>query len=78
VNGVTLVELGMFDQPSGLQMMNSLCKSITGGRASGYLTTEIATDDSFFSSWTEDGWHFSQNIIPGQKRVRQLSCFSTM
>jgi hypothetical protein len=34
VNGVKLVELGMFEEPSGLQTMNSLCKSITGGRHS--------------------------------------------
>ena len=33
VNGVILDELGMSDQPSGLQTMNSLCKCITGGMA---------------------------------------------
>jgi hypothetical protein len=78
VNGVILVELGMVREPSGLQVMNSHCKAITGGNTSGYTTDPIALDDSFFSSWTEDGWHFSQNVIPGQLQVRQLGCFSTL
>lgn len=78
VNGVILVELGMFEEPSGLQTMNSLCNAITGDNAFGYSADPIAPDDSFFASWTEDGWNFSQNIIPGQKKVRQLSCFSTL
>lgn len=78
VNGVMLVELGMLDQPSGLTSMSSLCRSITGGEAFSYNVTEITTDDSFFASWASDGWHFSQNVIPGQQRVRELNCFSTM
>lgn len=78
VNGVILIELGMFQEPSGLQTMHSLCKAITGANTSGYTTDSISPDDSFFSSWTEDGWHFSQNIIPGQLQVRQLGCFSTL
>lgn len=78
VNGVILVEMGMFQEPSGLQTMNSLCKVVTGGNTSGYSTDPISPDDSFFSSWTEDGWHFSQNIIPGQLQVRQLGCLSTL
>lgn len=78
VNGVILVELGMFEEPSGLQAMNSLCNAITGGNAFGYSADPIAPDDSFFASWTEDGWHFSQNLIPGQRKVRQLSCSSTL
>jgi hypothetical protein len=78
VNGVILVELGMVREPSGLQAMNSLCKAVTGGNTSGYTTDPISPDDSFFSSWTEDGWHFSQNVIPGQLQVRQLGCFSTL
>jgi hypothetical protein len=78
VNGVKLVELGMFEEPSGLQTMNSLCKAVTGGNTSGYTTDPISPDGSFFSSWTEDEWHFSQNVIPGQLQVRQLGCFSTL
>lgn len=50
VRVVLLVELGMFEEPSGLQAMNSLCKVITGGKTYGYSTDPIAPDDSFFSS----------------------------
>ena len=78
VNGVVLLELGMLQEPSGLQAMNSLCRAITGANAFGYNTDPISPDASFFSSWTEGGWQFSQNVIPGQLQVRQLGCISTL
>jgi hypothetical protein len=68
----------MFQEPSGLQTMNSLCKAITGSNTSGCTTDSISHADSLFVSWTEDGRDFSQNIIPGQLQVRQLGCFSTL
>jgi hypothetical protein len=78
INGVTLVEWKIFSEQSGLQAMNALCKLIAGKNAEGYSVTSVDSNFSFFSFWTDNGWRFSQNLIPGQRKVAAVNCLSAL
>jgi hypothetical protein len=75
---VTLVEWKIFSEQSGLQAMNALCKLIAGKNAEGYSVTSVDSNFSFFSFWTDNGWRFSQNLIPGQRKVAAVNCLSAL